>query len=216
MPLSDPANFIGFYTTADILRFSVELRRTKNVVYDTTAQELRGYATNGEAYPSILMSVGAAPVKLLQLIDTVGGLKLTNVAQVIEFDYEDIKDDYYGYDFGAAPGEIELLQSGLYKISVMITVASVDASQGARGNPQLHIDIDTGAGWVQQPDAMGGYIRENAAQSLSTSITGIGYFFFNAGDKFRITTYDSVPNEPNEETVPFSQRLLVEYVRANK
>lgn len=155
------------------------------------------------------------PIKILELIDPVGGIQILNMPIPIPFTFEYIKDDYYGHDIAVNPEEITLLKSGFYRISAMITIATVSASKGSRGNPQLHIDISQGGGpWVQQPDAMGGYIRENSTQSLSTSITGIGIFQFNAGDRFRITCYDSVPNEPDEETVPFSQRLLVEFVRA--
>jgi hypothetical protein len=152
---------------------------------------------------------------IFQGIDTQGGLKVTNNPLVIPLDFVNIKDDFYGHDpLGANPGEVTILHDGLYKISAMLTVVTVSASQGSRGNPQLHIELNIqGGGWVEQPDAMGGYIRENSTQSLSCSITGIGFFQFQAGDKLRLTTYDSVPNEPDEETVAFSQRLLIEFVR---
>ena len=155
---------------------------------------------------------GGPLVKLLELIDTTGGLTVTNSPQTIPFDYEYIKDDYYSHSTSVNPGEVTILEDGLYKISAMITVAAVSTSGGARGNPQLHVEIDTGSGFVEQPDKMGGYVRENSTETLSCSITGIGLFGFSANDKVRITVYDSVTTEPDEETVPYSQRLIIEYI----
>ena len=181
---------------------------------DATINEVTGGTPiqNGDA--NILESNRYS--KLLQLIDTVGGLVVTNVSQPIDWDLEDIKDSFYIHSTTVNPSEVTIAEAGLYKLSVMITIEVIDATGGIRGNPQLHIDIDTGGGWVQQPDNMGGYSRENTAGQLSCSITGIGYFFFNAGDKIRVTTVDTVPLEPNEQTAAYSQRLLMEYERRFK
>lgn len=152
---------------------------------------------------------------IFQGIDTLGGIKVTTQPQVIPFDFVNLKDSFYEHNaLGPTPGEVEILQAGLYKISAMLTVVTIDASEGNRGSPKLHIDISQGGGpFIQQPDNMGGYIRENAAGQLSSSITGIGFFQFAAGDKLRLTVLDSVAVPPNEETVPYSQRLLIEFVR---
>jgi hypothetical protein len=150
--------------------------------------------------------------QILQLIDSVGGLVLTNVAQVIPFNVESIKDSYYTHSTTVNPGEVTINQDGLYKISSLMTIGSIDDTGGIRGNPRMNIQIDTGSGFVAQLDTMGGYVRENDTEELSCSVTGIGYFQFSAGDKLRITTYDTVATEPNEDTQPYSQRLLIEYI----
>ncbi len=155
---------------------------------------------------------GAGLSKILQLVDTTGGMTITNVLQTVPFDFESMKDDYYAHSTSVNPGEVEILQTGLYKISAMLCIHTVSNTKGIRGNPHLHIEIDTGGGWVTQPDHMGGYIREDGVRNLSCSITGIGFFPFTAGDKLRLGCEDSVMNEPDEETVPYSSRLLIEYV----
>ena len=155
---------------------------------------------------------GGPLVKLFQAIDTVGGLTVTNVAQPIDLNFESIKDDYYSHSTLVNPSEITILEEGWYRVVASTTVASVSSSGGIRGNPQLHIDIDTGSGFVQQPDNMGGYIREDSSASLSTSITGVGLLHFNANDKMRITVVDSVAIEPDEETVAYSSRVVLEYI----
>ena len=151
-------------------------------------------------------------VKLFQGVDTQGGLTVTNVAQVIPMDFESIKDDYYVHSTTVNPGEVTIQQVGWYKISAMMTVGCVSSSGGTRGNPVLNIEVDTGSGFQAQPDKMGGYIREDSSNELSTSITGIGLFFFNGGDKLRLTVRDTALSEPDEETLPYSQRLIIEYI----
>ena len=149
--------------------------------------------------------------KIFQGIDTTGGMTITNVAQVIELDHESIKDDYYTHSTTVNPGEVTILQTGWYKITAMMTVASVSSSGGMRGNPVLNIQVDSGSGFVAQPDKMGGYVREDTSNELSTSVTGVGYFYFTANDKIRLTVHDTVTNEPDEETIAYSQRLIIEY-----
>lgn len=150
---------------------------------------------------------------IFQGVDTIGGLALSSQPQVIPFDYVNIKDNFYRHNVFENPGEVEILQGGLYKVSAMITAQSVSLGGGRYGNPRLHIEIDQGGGFVQQPDNMGGYLLESNNVNIATSITGIGYFQFNAGDKIRLTVLDSADNPPDEETVPYSQRLLIEFVR---
>ena len=150
--------------------------------------------------------------KIFQGIDVTGNMQITNTAQVIPLTFETIKDDYYAHSTTVNPGEIEILAGGWYKITATLCVATFGSEGGTRGNPQLHIDIDTGSGFVQQPDNLGGYIRENSTDSLSCTITGTGVFEFNVGDKFRLTVVDSVINEPDEQTVPYSSRCLIEFI----
>lgn len=160
----------------------------------------------------ILLENAGPLVKMFQGIDTVGLLQVTNASKVIQFNYESIKDDYYVHSTTIDPGEVTIQADGWYKITASITVRTFGSGGGTRGNPQMHIEIDSGLGFVQQPDNMGGYVREDSANSLSTSITGVGVFQFSSGDKIRITVKDSVISEPDEETVPYSQRLLLEYI----
>jgi len=151
--------------------------------------------------------------KLFEGIDTVGGLTVTTTAQPIPLDLEVIKDeDFYTHDTVTNNSEVTFVYDGWYKISALTTVACVSAAGGQRGNPQMHLEIDTGGGFIEQPDQTGGYIRENATETLSTSLSGTGVFFFNAGDKMRITIMDSVPSPPDEETVAYSSRLVIEYM----
>jgi len=157
-------------------------------------------------------AAGGGLSKLFQGVDTQGGLTITNVSQVIELDYESIKDDHYAHSTTVNPGEVTILEEGWYKISAMMTVASQSDTGGIRGNPELHIEIDSGSGWVEQPDQMGGYVRENSTEALSTSITGVGLFYFNENDKLRLTVYDTVTDEPDEATLAYSQRLVIEYI----
>jgi len=58
MAILRPGSFVGLLTTLEILDLPVEDRKAPNFVYDTTANELRGYVVPGEAYPSLLMSTG--------------------------------------------------------------------------------------------------------------------------------------------------------------
>jgi len=155
---------------------------------------------------------GGPLVKMFQGVDVTGNMQVTNTAQVIPLTFETIKDDYYAHSTTVNPGEIEILEEGWYRIVATLCVATFGSDGGTRGNPQLHIDIDTGSGFVQQPDNLGGYIREDGSESLSCTITGIGIFYFEEGDKFRLTVVDSVTNEPDEQTVPYSSRCLVEYI----
>jgi len=155
---------------------------------------------------------GGPLVKMFQGVDVTGNMQVTNTAQVIPLTFETIKDDYYAHSTTVNPGEIEILEDGWYRIVATLCVATFGSAGGIRGNPQLHIDIDTGSGFVQQPDNLGGYIREDGSESLSCTITGVGVFYFNAGDKFRLTVVDSVASEPDEQTVPNSSRCLVEYI----
>ncbi len=156
--------------------------------------------------------VGGPLVKMFQGIDTSGGMAVTNVAQTVQMDYESIKDSYYSHSTTVNPGEVTILNAGWYKISAMVTIQVTDALAGVRGAPTLGIEIDTGSGFVLQPDKMSSYTRENAAGLLSAAITGIGFFQFNANDKLRLVVYDQVPSEPNEETVAYSSRILLEYI----
>lgn len=149
---------------------------------------------------------------IFQGVDTVGGMKLTNENQTVELNYEDIKESFYGHSTAVNPGEVTILKTGRYRITAMITIGCVGDSGGIRGNPVMQIELDTGSGFVTQPDNMGGYIRENSTENLSTSITGIGVFDFSEGDKLRIVTHDTVAAEPDEETLPYSNRLLIEYI----
>ena len=151
-------------------------------------------------------------VKMFQGIDVTGNMTVTTSSKVIPFTYESIKDDYFAHSTTVNPGEIEILHDGWYRVSALLTVHTVSASAGTRGNPRLHIEVDTGSGFVEQPDNMGGYIREDGTNKLACSITGVGVFYFDSGDKFRITVKDSVPTPPDEETVPYSSRCLVEYI----
>ncbi len=160
----------------------------------------------------MLSTSGGPLVKMFQGIDTTGDLAVTNSLQVIPLDSVSIKDDHYGHSTTVNPGEVTILEAGWYKISAMMTVSTRSATGGVRGNPQLHIQIDTGSGFVTQPDEMGGYIRENDTDRLSCSITGIGFFYFEGGDKMRLVVHDSVADEPDEATEPYSQRLLIEYI----
>jgi len=61
----NPGNFIGFYTTADITAFAVELRRVGNFVYNTSTALLLAYATDGEAFPSLVWG-GAGILMMLE------------------------------------------------------------------------------------------------------------------------------------------------------
>jgi len=58
-------NFIGQLTTAQITNLPEEDRRTKNFVYDTVTGELRAYATDGEAFPSLVWATTGAGVPML-------------------------------------------------------------------------------------------------------------------------------------------------------
>lgn len=154
---------------------------------------------------------GGSLSKLFQGIDSTG-FKVTNVAQVIPFDTVSIKDDYYVHSTSTNPGEITIQNAGWYRLSVMVTIRSDSSSGGTRGNPVLNMEIDTGSGFVAQQDLMGGYIRENASQELSTSITGVGLFQFSASDKIRFTVKDTVATEPDESTKPYTGRCVIEFI----
>jgi hypothetical protein len=149
--------------------------------------------------------------KIFQGIDTTGDMVVDNTDKTIEFDFEAIKDDYYSHSTTVNPGEVTILQAGLYKVTASVTVSTRSLNAGIRGNPILHVWVDSGSGFVKQPDNMGGYIREDGAERLSASITGVGFFEFNANDKIKITVTDSVTNEPDEATEPYSSRLIIEF-----
>lgn len=179
------------------------------VYYNTT--DTYSYVCNGTSWMQI-DGGGGGVSKLFQGIDSVGLMKITNVAQPIPLDYVSIKDDYYSHSAIVNPAEVTILNEGWYKVDAMITVATVSTVDGIRGNPVMHIEIDSGSGFVQQPDATGGYIRENADGLLSTSLTGVGFFYFSANDVIRITILDTIPIQPDEETVAFSSRLVLAYI----
>lgn len=166
---------------------------------------------NGQVKSLTTGGSGGPLVKLFQGIDTTGGMTVDNTNKVIPLDSETIKDSYYSHSTTVNPGEIEILAEGWYRVVALTTIACASTSGGARGNPQLHIDIDTGSGWVQQPDTMGGYIRESEA-SLAASMTLVCFIHFSANDKVRITVTDSVGGEPDEETVAHSSRVLLEFI----
>ncbi len=168
--------------------------------------------SNGAGGLTMEDPAGGSISKLFQGVDTAGGLTVSGTAQVIPLNYETIKDDYFTHSTSVNPGEVEINEDGWYKVSAMMTVASVDGTGGIRGNPELHIEIDSGSGWVEQPDQMGGYVREDTTIPLSTSVTGVGLFEFSDGDKIRLTVYDTAATPPNEETRANSQRLILEYI----
>jgi hypothetical protein len=200
---NDGINFLKYPDDAWNTRFKSEPERSNDFISKTVQEAIEEAATKGPVVGNLS--------KMFQGIDTTGGMKVTNVAKVIEFDYVSLKDSYYSHSTTVNAGEIEFLNSGWFKFTAITTIETLDASQGARGNPRLHIQLDSGSGWVTQPDNMGGYIRENAAGKLSCSITGVGIFYMEVGWKIRITVLDSVASEPNEATVPYSSRLLIEY-----
>jgi|GEM_PF-4401896 len=187
----------------------------ENLVEDFGTDGTSGQVPTSDGAGGLTMetpSSGGNISKLFQGVDTEGGLTVTNVAQAIPLNYESIKDDYYVHSTTVNPGEVEIQEDGWYKITAMMTVGCQSASGGIRGNPVLNIQIDTGSGFVAQPDKMGGYVREDTSNELSTSITGVGLFQFSEGDKIRLTVYDTVPTEPDEETLAYTQRLLIEYI----
>jgi len=150
-------------------------------------------------------------VKMFQGIDVTGAMAVTNVAQTVPLTSEVIKDDYYTHSTSVLPGEVTISTAGWYRVTAMLNVTAVDTAAGIRGNPQLHFDLDTGGGWVQQSQVMSGYIRENNGY-LSTAISMTSFFDLGAGDKIRFTVLDSVASEPNEQTTPNGSRLLIEYI----
>ena len=179
---------------------------------ELTEEESQQFIT-GDSNPPYDASFNTGPlVKIYQGIDVAGHLQLTNVGQVIPFTYDSHKDGYYEHSTTINPGEITILQDGLYKLSVMTTIETFGSGGGTRGNPILKMELDTGTGWQVQPDQMGGYVREDGSNSLSCSITGIGFFDFLVGNKIRFCVLDTVSSEPDERTVPYSSRVLIEYI----
>ena len=153
------------------------------------------------------------PVRnIFEGIDSTGGVTVTNVRQGIDLDFEMEKDSFYTHSTTVNPDEVTINKTGKYRMSAMITVETVSSAAGNRGNPIMELQKDTGSGWVTQPDKTEGYIREDATKTLGTSLSGTGVFDLNSGDKIRITIYDSVTNEPDEQTVAYSSRLLLEYI----
>ena len=68
----DPGNFIGFYTTAQITDFPVEMRRIGNFVWNTTTLLLLAYATDGEAFPSLVWGGSGAFVMIEGIVNPNG------------------------------------------------------------------------------------------------------------------------------------------------
>lgn len=82
-------NYIGQMTTAQITNLPEEDRRTKNFVYNTTTSELLAYATDGEAYPSVVWATAGAGVPMLNGAGNPDGLIVGLYGQ----DYQDTNTD---------------------------------------------------------------------------------------------------------------------------
>ena len=141
-------------------------------------------------------------------------VKVTTSYKDIPLDYVIIKDDYYSHSAstGSTGSEIVFLNSGWYEFNLSIMVKTDSASAGVRGNPTMNVWFDTGGGWVAQPNQAGGYIREDASNDLSATITTIGLKYVSGGTKFKMTIRDTVSTPPDESVVPYSTRTIIKYI----
>ena len=161
------------------------------------------------------MSYVQRQVKIFEAIDNTGGTSVpagVGNRNVMPYDLEIRKDDFFAHSTTVNPGEVEILVDGWYKIGAAITTICTDLSGGARGSLTLRFEVDAGSGFTLQPDSARNYQREDA-DPIGTTICCSGVFQFSAGDKVRIVYYDSVTSAPpNYETDQYGSRLLVEFI----
>lgn len=145
--------------------------------------------------------------------DNTGGLTVNNTQQPIGLTVQQFADSTFSHSTVTNPSQVTINQTGTYRIFAQGCVQTVSGGGGQRGLPALHVQRNTGAGFINIPGAISiGYVREptqNTGENLNIEL----FQTLNIGDIIRMTITDQEPAEPIEQTQPQCSRLLIQQIR---
>lgn len=171
------------------------------------------FSTGTNTLNSTLLTIDSesiAGVRIFYAYDSVGGVTVTNAAQVMDFDTSVITDT--GYTESA--GVVTITDTGVYEVSFTVSGESVSGSGAARGTFSAQIELDTGGGFSAVSGSLTvGYQRETVVGVvLSLSVTKtIPVDITVADTDLRIVFFDSTSTD--WDTLADSSTLYIKRLR---